>query len=174
VSDLGPRTPGHTATAPARPSHRAGDRQPVPDRLGISLGDQRPHVSGKIREYLPLPAPTQLSVVFSAPTTEGALDPDPGRSRRPGTDARWRALRATRSARPRAGSGPAIASRPQLRSGSRSSRLTSAAPYAAARTPAGRWVNYWFSGTFDAFLFSWTMRRRPSVVAGDPVSLCHT
>jgi hypothetical protein len=34
--------------------------------LGISLGDQRPHVRGKIREYLPLPAPTQLSVVFGA------------------------------------------------------------------------------------------------------------
>jgi hypothetical protein len=69
----------------------------------------------------------------------GPLDPDPGRSRRPGTEARWRALRATRSARPRAGSGPAIASRPQLRSGSRSSRLTSVAPYAAAlaRLPAG-------------------------------------
>ncbi len=30
-SGLGPRTPGHTATAPARPAHRAGDRQPVPD-----------------------------------------------------------------------------------------------------------------------------------------------
>jgi hypothetical protein len=34
--------------------------------LGISLGDQRPHVPGKIREYLPLPAPTQLNVVFGA------------------------------------------------------------------------------------------------------------
>lgn len=32
VRDLGPRTPDHTAIAPARPPHRAGDRQPVPDR----------------------------------------------------------------------------------------------------------------------------------------------
>jgi hypothetical protein len=34
--------------------------------LGISLATSGPHVRGKIREYLPLPAPMQLSVVFGA------------------------------------------------------------------------------------------------------------
>jgi hypothetical protein len=65
VSDLGPRTPDHTATARPGPLTALEIANQFPT-LGISLGDQRPHVPGKIREYLPLPAPTQLNVVFGA------------------------------------------------------------------------------------------------------------
>jgi hypothetical protein len=52
------QTPDHTATAPG-PLTALEIAKQFPT-LGISLGGPRPHVRRKIREYLSLPAATQL------------------------------------------------------------------------------------------------------------------
>lgn len=75
VSDLGPRTPGHTATAPARPSHRAGDRQAAPDAGHLA---RRP-AAARARQDPRVPTSSSADAAkrcFSAPTTEGPTAPD--------------------------------------------------------------------------------------------------
>jgi hypothetical protein len=73
VSDLGPRTPGHIATAPARPSHRAGDRQPVPDGWASRLATSGRTGAARSESTYLSPAPTQLSVAFRRLLLKGLL-----------------------------------------------------------------------------------------------------
>ncbi|GAA3466282.1 hypothetical protein GCM10018965_008340 [Nonomuraea roseola] len=92
------QTPGHTATAPG-PLTALEIAKQFPT-LGISLGDQRPHVPGKIREYLPLLAPTQLSVVFRRLLLKGPLRGQcPRRRVRPVREACQNSVSRTRSGR---------------------------------------------------------------------------